>query len=136
MNKIIIPSILVAVLMIAGAFAIMPVEKASTVHTTIATNVNQQFRGISYTVEGGNADIVLIPAGVLTAADAVVTNIGSAGTCTLEDQTGAVIGAAVGSGVTNTIDVDGDADFADGDALRVDASAGATCEITVFVQDL
>ena len=36
MNKLTIPAILVATVMVAGAFAFMPVEQASTVHTTTA----------------------------------------------------------------------------------------------------
>ena len=35
MNKLTIPVILVATVMVAGIFAFMPVEQASTVHTTI-----------------------------------------------------------------------------------------------------
>ncbi len=35
MNKLIIPAILAATVMVAAAFAVMPVQKASTVHTTI-----------------------------------------------------------------------------------------------------
>jgi len=35
MNKIIIPSILVATILVAGIFAFMPIEQASSVHTTI-----------------------------------------------------------------------------------------------------
>ena len=35
MNKFAIPAILVATVMVAGIFAFMPVEQASTVHTTI-----------------------------------------------------------------------------------------------------
>ena len=35
MNKLAIPAILVATVMVAGIFAFMPVEQASTVHTTI-----------------------------------------------------------------------------------------------------
>ena len=34
MNKLTIPSLLLGVVMIAGAFAFMPVQEASTVHTT------------------------------------------------------------------------------------------------------
>jgi len=36
MNKLAIPTLLVATIMVAGAFAFMPVEQASTVHTTAA----------------------------------------------------------------------------------------------------
>jgi len=35
MNKILIPALLVATVMVAGMFAFAPVEQASTVHTTI-----------------------------------------------------------------------------------------------------
>jgi len=35
MNKLTIPTILVATVMVAGIFAFMPVEQASTVHTTL-----------------------------------------------------------------------------------------------------
>ena len=35
MNKLTMPAILVATVMVAGVFAFMPVEQASTVHTTI-----------------------------------------------------------------------------------------------------
>ncbi len=35
MNKLLIPSILTAIVLVAGMFAVMPIEKASTVHTTI-----------------------------------------------------------------------------------------------------
>ena len=35
MNKLAIPSLLLGVIMVAGAFAFMPVQEASTVHTTI-----------------------------------------------------------------------------------------------------
>ena len=35
MNKLVVPAILVSITLVAGIFAFMPVEKASTVHTTI-----------------------------------------------------------------------------------------------------
>jgi len=38
MNKAILPSILAATILIAGLFAFAPIEKASTVHTTIQDN--------------------------------------------------------------------------------------------------
>ena len=39
MNKIAIPALFVATVMVAGAFALMPVEQASTVHTSGATTL-------------------------------------------------------------------------------------------------
>jgi hypothetical protein len=41
MNKITIPALLLGVVMIAGAFAFMPVQEASTVHTSAANLANQ-----------------------------------------------------------------------------------------------
>ena len=38
MNKLAIPAILTATIMVAGMFAFMPVEQASTVHTTVQDN--------------------------------------------------------------------------------------------------
>ena len=51
MNKLTIPSILAATILIAGIFAFMPVEKAATVHTSlqeaIGTEVTMVKKGIS-----------------------------------------------------------------------------------------
>ena len=40
MNKLTIPSILAATVLIAGIFAFMPVEKASTVHTSLGDKID------------------------------------------------------------------------------------------------
>ena len=40
MNKIVIPAILAATVLVAGMFALMPVQKASTVHTAITAAVS------------------------------------------------------------------------------------------------
>ncbi len=45
MNKIVFPALLAATIMIAGAFAFVPVEQASTVHNTILAEIS----GISNT---------------------------------------------------------------------------------------
>lgn len=37
MKKILVPAILAAIVLVAGMFAVMPVEKASTVHTSIGS---------------------------------------------------------------------------------------------------
>ena len=42
MNKITIPALLLGVVMIAGAFAFMPVQEASTVHTTSGNSAIQE----------------------------------------------------------------------------------------------
>ena len=54
MKKIVIPTILTATILIAGMFAFMPVEKASTVHTTILANT-MQVR--SFNADAGGLDL-------------------------------------------------------------------------------
>ena len=44
MNKIVIPAILVATILITGFFAFMPIDKAITVHTTIQAAIGEGFR--------------------------------------------------------------------------------------------
>ncbi len=46
MNKLVIPTILTATVLVAGMFAVMPVEKASSVHTTIIAAINNAQSGI------------------------------------------------------------------------------------------
>ena len=59
MNKIFLPTILAATILLAGVFAVMPVEKASTVHTTILANtIELKTIACAETVDmaGGNDD--------------------------------------------------------------------------------
>ena len=44
MNKIVIPAILVSITLVAGIFALMPIEKAGTVHTTLQAQIGESFR--------------------------------------------------------------------------------------------
>ena len=44
MNKIVIPAILVATILITGFFAFMPIDEAITVHTTIQASIGEGFR--------------------------------------------------------------------------------------------
>jgi len=55
MNKLTIPAILVATVMVAGIFAFMPIEKASTVHTTIQNTIG--------TTTGNNIAVSALTAG-------------------------------------------------------------------------
>ena len=141
-SKIMIPSLLLGVVMIAGAFAFMPVQEASTVHTTIQTNTDNQFRALTYTIEDGVTDIVLIPASTITTGisagkvTALVTNMGSAGTCTLEDQGDNALSTAVGTGASVVFDVTGDSDWTANDAIRIDTTTGSTCVVTINIVSL
>jgi len=89
MNKITIPAILVATVMVAGAFAFMPVEQASTVHTTIQGTQQNLVAleltdtafavGDTYTIDCTTDYAVLglaINSGTTTAADTVTVSAG------------------------------------------------------------
>jgi len=52
MNKIVIPSILVGTILIAGIFAFMPVQKAVTVHDEILDAINGNFDGVFTDLSG------------------------------------------------------------------------------------
>jgi len=98
MNKLTIPSILVATVMVAGIFAFMPVEQASTVHDTIqATSVQIQ------TVDSTPAAFAISDADVLeiTSTDAYSL---IAITCTIADTNNSISALAAPA-----ITVDGEA---------------------------
>ena len=48
LNKFLIPAALVATVVIAGIFAFMPVEKASTVHGSLSTNIQDVDRAFYF----------------------------------------------------------------------------------------
>ncbi|MEM3085232.1 MAG: hypothetical protein QXU32_12790 [Nitrososphaerales archaeon] len=54
MNKYLIPAILGAVVLMAGMFAFMPVQKAQTVHTSVNTTVGQLICDELTTDSGGS----------------------------------------------------------------------------------
>ena len=91
MNKIIIPSILAATILVAGMFAFMPVQKASTVHTTIQSTILQSVAKSDTDVATGDA---------LTL------------TCTAPFVVHAINVDADGTLATDTVDVDFDPDGA------------------------
>jgi len=73
MNKLTIPAILVATVMVAGIFAFMPIEQASTVHTTI--------QGTQY---GGQVIIVFSTS--LTADSLIATSDADFTVCVVADN--------------------------------------------------
>jgi len=104
MNKLTIPAILVATVMVAGIFAFMPVEQASTVHDTIqATSLQIQ------TVDSTPAAFAISDDDVLeiTSTDAYSL---LAITCTIADPNGGIADLAA-----PTITVDGEAGTAGSD---------------------
>ena len=75
MNKIVIPAILAVTIVVAGIFAFMPVEKASTVHTTIIAEI--QSSGV---LAAGSITDTTIATDALTSdelATSFVTEIGT-----------------------------------------------------------
>lgn len=125
MNRLLIPTILTATVLIAGLFAFMPIDKASTVHTTIITNAGQSFRvsqggdlgaagGVStYTLTCVEACIVDSITATATAGDdadiAFIVNINDVNdilkvalTAPLDNALGDL---AVGGGVSNEVNV-------------------------------
>ena len=63
MNKIVIPAILVSITLVAGIFALMQIEKAGTVHTTLQAQIGETFRissgGQDLGVAGGESTFTL-----------------------------------------------------------------------------
>ncbi len=65
MNKLVIPSILTAIVLVAGMFAVMPIQKASTVHTTIIAALNSittRAVSVTYNLDAflGGAKVVVL----------------------------------------------------------------------------
>lgn len=56
MNKLMIPAILGAVVLVAAAFALMPVQKASTVHTGLNTDLQAFFDRFCDVEDDGTGD--------------------------------------------------------------------------------
>jgi len=125
MEKIIIPTIIAATVLLAGMFAFMPVEQATAVHTTIQGTQMNQVSSIAVTAVDAEIDctsdaafiVHYIVGGLTTDADTAFITVG-AGVVTFTYNTDA---AGQGfDGVTGSIM--GDA----GDTILVDSSrAGA-----------
>lgn len=152
MNKLVIPAILVSITLVAGVFAFMPVEKASTVHTTIATNVDDQDRALFFSINGtGRADVTgfdLIPAvankdlqgsvvvsasGNLRSLDNINCGLSSTdGTTTIANATGGIPGNAL----INTAGAGIPAGFVTGEGIELSMSvvgAGGICTVTILL---
>ena len=76
MNKLTIPSILAATVLIAGIFAFMPVEKASTVHVTIGEKIDTigtEVADMKTAVETMQTDVGDIKTGIWTPINRTLT---------------------------------------------------------------
>jgi len=123
MNKLTIPTILAATVMIAGIFAFMPIEQASTVHTTI----------VLAGFEANALGVGDIATGAIT-ADALATD------AVLEIQTGVIDAFAGAAGVDFTCISDAPftvyfnvANLANGETLVITGTAGHALTYTALV---
>ncbi len=85
MNNLVIPSILAATVLVAGMFAVMPVTKASAVHTTILSTLCKALFGTSACpttatpLASSNVTGAATPANVITNCKDVLTALNGTG---------------------------------------------------------
>ncbi len=144
MNKPVILSILATAVLVAGIFAYMPVEKASTVHTTITAdtqaNFNDQERMVITTLSGQSGaltDIVILPDNNVDykgTVDAILTRASGANDVTIE----CVLGTGAVQALTAADDLDALGEKRtytlpnDCEAVRVDMAA-ATLAVLIAI---
>ena len=86
MNKLTIPALLLGVVMVAGAFAFMPVQEASTVHTT---GTAQGSSSVARTMTITAGDDITLTCGSLSACviEEIYVTDNNSGTVVLTDAT-------------------------------------------------
>jgi len=127
MKKYAIPIILTAVVLVAGIFAFMPVQQASTVHTTVAS-ASSGLTTVTYSLDGlpDTSTLVLIDAtypGQITSAHITATLPSDStgdGVCDAGDAPVAAINLLVGVAPATLGDLADDAAFAN---TGIEASA-------------
>jgi len=132
MNKVVIPTLLIATVMIAGFFAFIPVNEASTVHTTIATNVDDQNRAMTWTIESAIAVNTIIPATEVITGTATLSTIDGAGTCEIRAAGGGNDSGPISNLVLGTTGV-GALSASAGIDLVIEVGT-TTCTLTIFVE--
>jgi hypothetical protein len=144
MKKVVIPTILAATILVAGMFAMMPVQKAATIHSTGAGNQILELTDADHDA----GDVYTIDC--TSAAQLLAVNIFTAGTLSDEDVTLAVGGEAaaaavalpagntavwnnnVGIGAAETATITGNAQTDNNDesvVVKVSLSGGGTCTL-------
>jgi hypothetical protein len=89
MKKIVIPAVLAATILVAGMFALMPVQKASTIHSGLTSGtaaVSRDNQVITDIALGANERMIILDnAGIGGVSDVEVTaRLPGAGTCTVQ----------------------------------------------------
>ena len=146
MKKVVIPTILAATILVAGAFAMMPVQKAATIHSSGAGNIILELTDANvnaadvYTVNcDTNAQVVGITAtlaGTITDEDLIVASGGeNVGATTVFAAAGgqALIGAAVALPAAELVTITEGPMTDAGDetaVIKVSVSGGSACTLT------
>jgi len=146
MKNYTIPIILSVTVLIAGIFAFIPVEQASTVHTTLAANIDKQDRVMSFSFSTGTTAITaandanILPfkaGGWQGSANVIVTD--GAGTCLvteIDDGTDEIDGTDdIGATQTGPGSSQFDAFPASTDRVAVVIDANMDCTIVVFLDE-
>ena len=125
MNKTLMPALLVATIMVAGAFALMPVEQASTVHLT-ATTIAASIDAVNDVFIDASTGAVSISSGS-EAADSVNGDISI--DALLDVQIDAVSGIAVFAGSEATAQADGNVAIDASNDVWIDTASGGAVNI-------
>ncbi len=110
MNKLVIPSILTAAVLVAATFAFMPIQKASTIHTTLLAN---RVVSVTYKLDGLTSDTAGVKAVVLDVTPLKITQAhiaatlpsvgGACGVATIAPIAGLTVNAGVAPTLTPVI---------------------------------
>ena len=146
MKNYTIPVILSVTILVAGIFAMMPVEDASTVHTTLAANIDKQDRSISYSFSTGatlisdaiNANILPFKLDAWQGSANVIVSDG-AGTCLVNEVADGGTETdgteAAGASQTGVGSSDANPFPANMDRLHVVIGANMDCTVVVFLDE-
>ena len=148
MKNLAIPAIFVAAALVAGIVALMPVEEASAVHTTLLANIQDQTRSLYFTTDAGadaDNDIILVPllTGQAFAGHVIVTSSGT-GICQVQTSGGddvivdgtaddTVVGALIINANAGTPNPAG---FANTEDIQLDTPIDTTCSVMMVVTQL
>lgn len=133
------PILLAGIVMIAGIFAFVPVEQASTVHTTIASNVDDQDRAFTFVINGTEAtNIELLPAKTdktYSGSYTLSSEPGAEGTleCGLDDGGTQLVSAANSTGGTPKSGTLDNLGSGEGIFLNYITGSKGVCNVTIFL---
>ena len=132
MNKTLMPALLVATIMVAGAFALMPVEQASTVHLT-ATTIAASIDAVNDVFIDASTGAVSISSGS-EAADSVNGDISI--DALLDVQIDGLSGVAISAGTEAAAAANGVMTLTAANAASVTSTASTVTVATTAAQDI